>query len=79
MRFTSSPQEPAPLHALLCLYCEWRVLTTPNIGHYELGRLEDHLNRCHDEVLAGKVGFYAPSPGLILEHFRVESGEADPA
>lgn len=72
-----SPLEPAAVHVLVCLHCEWRVLTTPRIGHDELARLERHLDAFHPETLAGKVGFYAPSPGLILEHFRVEPAEAD--
>ncbi len=49
------------------------------MGHYELARLEVHLGAFHDEAPVGKVGSFAPSLGLILEHFRVERGEAEPA
>jgi hypothetical protein len=76
---TANPREPAPIadYVAVCLHCEWRVLSAPRIAHDELARLEDHLDACHGEVLAGKVGFYAPSPELILEHFRVERAEVD--
>jgi len=76
---TDSPREPAPIAdcVAVCLHCEGRVLTTPRIGHDELTRLELHLDAFHPETLAGKVGFYAPSPGLILEYFRVDRAEAD--
>jgi hypothetical protein len=57
---------------VVCLHCESRVLTTPAIAHDELTRLEMHLDAFHPEMLAGKVGFYAPSPALVLENFRVE-------
>ena len=67
--------EPAGDYVAFCLHCE-RVLSAPRIAHDERARLEDHLNAFHPEALAGKVGFYAPSPGLILEHFRVERAEA---
>jgi len=78
---TASPRESAPIadYVAVCLHCEWRVLTTPRIAHDELARLELHLDGFHPETLAGKVGFYAPSPGLILEHFRVEHAEVDTA
>ena len=61
------------MYAAVCLYCEWRVYRAPRMGHYELARLQDHLVDCHPETVVGKLGFYAPSPGLILEHFRVEA------
>jgi len=57
---------------VVCLHCESRVLTTAAIAHDELTRLEMHLDAFHPEILAGKVGFYAPSPALVLENFRVE-------
>jgi hypothetical protein len=76
---TASPTEPAPIakYVAVCLHCERRVLSAPRIAHDELTRLELHLDGFHPEALAGKVGFYAPSPGLILEHFRVERAAAD--
>jgi CheY-like chemotaxis protein len=66
-------------HALICVHCESPVLVTTRLAHCELGRLEVHLGEWHPESIAGKVGFYAPSPGLILEHFRAERAEADTA
>ena len=63
---------PPADYVAVCLHCESRVLASGEIGHDELTRLEMHLDRFHPELLAGKVGYYAPSPALILEHFRVE-------
>jgi hypothetical protein len=76
-RVAKASPEPAGDCVVVCLHCESRIVTTAGIAHEELTRLRMHLDGSHPETLAGKVGFYAPSPGLILEHFRVERGDAD--
>ena len=70
---------PSASHVIVCLYCERRVFRVPRIAHDELARLELHLDGFHPETLGDEVGVYAPSPGLILEHFRVDRAEADTA